>query len=100
MHIRVGDLVLLITGDEKGKSGTVESIDKKRNRAIVKNCNLVTRKIKRSENNKGQEIKKEAKINISNLAFLTKDKKKSRVGFRFTKDGKKERFAKKTGEKI
>lgn len=71
LHIKTGDTVKIIAGDEKGKSGKVLSIDVEKMRAIIEERNLVTKHIKPSASSpEGQIIEKEASIHISNLMVV------------------------------
>ena len=102
LHIKKGDTVYVLAGDDKGKTGRVLSIMAKDGRAIVEGINLVSKSTKpNAQNPQGGIIKKEAPINMSNLAVLDpKSGKPTRVGFRFDENGKKVRYSKKSGEEI
>ncbi len=96
-----GDKVQVITGVDKGKTGEVLKILTHKNHAIVEGVNIVHKHEKPSANNPQGGIKEvEASIDISNLSHIDKDGNPTRVGFRFNQEGKKERFAKKSGEVI
>ncbi len=100
IKIKKGDTVRVIAGSHKGAEGSVVSILKENNKAIVEGLNLVKKHNKPSaQNPQGGITEKEAPIDISNLSILTPDGKKTRVGYRI-EDGKKVRFAKKTDEVI
>ena len=102
--IKVGDTVMVTTGDNKGTSdnpviGKVLQIIKEKNRAIVEGVNLVSKHTKpNAQNPQGGIVKKEASIHISNLA-LVEDGQAVKVGYRM-EDGKKVRFSKKSKEAI
>ncbi|SFC88261.1 large subunit ribosomal protein L24 [Flexibacter flexilis DSM 6793] len=107
LRIKVGDEVTVIAGDSKGKTGTVLSVDAVKNRAIVKDVNLVTKHIKptaataNAAAQQGDIVKKEASIHISNLALIDpKSGKATRVGRKLDEKGKLQRFSKKTGDII
>lgn len=100
MYIKVGDNVAIIAGSDRGETGKVKKIYRKNGKAIVEGRNIVVKKIKKTKDQRGKEVKKEAPIHISNLSLVADDKKPSRVGFRLDADGKKERFSKRTGKKI
>ncbi|MDF2379267.1 MAG: 50S ribosomal protein L24 [Candidatus Gracilibacteria bacterium] len=101
MKIKEGDQVVVITGKSKGKTGEVLKINKKTNKILVKDVNMHTKHIKKSANGPGQKIQRETPIDVSNLMVICpKTNKPSRVGYRILKDGKKERFAKKSGEAL
>ena len=100
IKLKKGDNVLVITGKDKGKSGSILSILPKKNRAIVKGVNMVKKHQKPSKQSGGGIIEKELSIQLSNLAFISiKDGKKTKIGYKFEKN-KKIRFEKKTGEII
>lgn len=99
--LKKGDSVVVLSGRDKGKSGTVLAVFPKEQRAIVEDVNLVLRGQRRSDSAEGSFVKKAAPIHLSNLAL--KDPvsgKASRVGFRFDSEGRKIRFSKTSGEAI
>ena len=100
IKLKKGDNVLVISGKDKGKSGSILSIVPKKNRAIVKGVNIVKKHQKPSKQSGGGIIEKELSIQLSNLAFISiKDGKKTKIGYKLEKN-KKIRFEKKTGEII
>ena len=100
VKINKGDKVRIIAGSQKGTEGSVLSINKENNKAIVEGVNLVKKHNKpNAQNPQGGITEKEAPIDISNLSLLTSDGKTTRVGYRM-EDGSKVRFAKKTDEVI
>ena len=100
IKLKKGDNVLVITGKDKGKSGSILSIVPKNNRAIVKGVNMVKKHQKPSKQSGGGIIEKELSIHLSNLAFISiNDGKKTKIGYKLEKN-KKIRFEKKTGEII
>ncbi|MFM9849776.1 MAG: 50S ribosomal protein L24 [Hyphomicrobiaceae bacterium] len=99
--IKKGDQVVVLSGRDKGKRGEVVRVMPKDNRALVRGVNMVRRHQKQSASQEAGIISKEAGINLSNLALEDpKDGKPTRVGFKFLADGKKVRFAKRSGEVI
>jgi large subunit ribosomal protein L24 len=101
LKIKKGDHVIVITGRDKGKHGEVVEMLPKEQRAIVRGVNVVRRHQKQTAAQEGGIISKEAPIHISNLALEDpKDGKPTRVGFKLLDDGKKVRFAKRSGETI
>ena len=99
--IKKGDRVVVITGQDKGKKGEVLRIDTEKKRAIVQGINLVKRHQKQTAKLQGGIVTKEAAIAISNLAHVDpKSGEPTRVGFKLLADGRKVRFAKKSGEVI
>ncbi len=101
LKIKKGDHVVVITGKDKGKKGEVLKVLPTENRAIVKGVAMIRRHQKQTTTQDGGIISKEAAIHISNLALEDpKDGKPTRVGFKFLKDGRKVRFARRSGEVI
>ena len=99
LKIKKGDTVKVIAGKDKGQEGKVLEVLAKKNAVLVEGINKVTKHQKPSQaNTQGGIITKEAPINISNV-MLVVNGQPTRVGFRF-EDGKKVRYAKKTGETI
>lgn len=99
--IKTGDRVVVLTGRDKGRQGEVLSVAPKENRAVVRGVNMVRRHQKQTQTQQSGIISKEAPIHLSNLAVEDpKDGKPTRVGFKIQEDGKKVRFAKRSGELI
>lgn len=100
IKIKKGDTVRVITGSNKGTEGTVLSVSRENNKAIVEGVNLVKKHNKpNAQNPQGGITEKEAPIDISNLSLLTSDGQTTRVGYRI-EEGNKLRVAKKTDEVI
>ena len=101
LKIKKGDHVVVITGKDKGKKGEVLKVMPEENRAIVKGVAMIRRHQKQTASQDGGIISKEAAIHISNLALEDpKDGTPTRVGYKFLKDGRKVRFARRSGEVI
>ncbi|WP_336812536.1 50S ribosomal protein L24 [Bosea sp. MMO-172] len=99
--IKKGDKVVVLAGRDKGKSGEVLQVLPKDARAVVRGVNLVKRHTKQSQTSEGGIISKEATIDLSNIAIADpKDGKATRVGFKVLEDGRKVRFAKRSGDLI
>ena len=99
--IKKGDKVVVLTGRDQGRSGEVIRVMPKDDRALVRGVNIVKKHQKQSMNQEGGIISKEAPIHLSNLALADpKDGKPTRVGFRILDDGRKVRFAKRSGDQI
>ncbi len=99
--IKKGDKVVVLTGRDKGKTGEVVQVLPKEERAVVRGVNLVKRHQRQTAAQEGGIISKEAPIHLSNLALADpKDGKPTRVGFRVLEDGRKVRFAKRSGDLI
>lgn len=101
-HIKKGDIVYVIAGDDKGKQGRVLEVIRDKNRAIVEGINMMSRHTKpNSKYPQGGIIQKEAPVHISNLMLLDPASgKPTRIGRRLNKEGKLVRYAKKSGEEI
>jgi large subunit ribosomal protein L24 len=99
--IKKGDTVVVLTGRDAGRSGEVIQVLPKDEKALVRGINLVKRHQKQTQNQEGGIISKEAAIHLSNIAIADpKDGKATRVGFRILEDGRKVRFAKRSGDLI
>ena len=101
-HIRKGDTVKVIAGDDKGKTGKVLEVVTAKGRAIVEGINMITKHEKPSAGKPEGGIKKtEASVNISNLMLVDPATgKTTRVGRKLNEKGKLQRYSKKTGEFI
>ncbi len=97
--LKKGDKVIVLAGKDKGKEGTIASVDPKAGKAVVDGINIAIRHTRQSQTSQGGRIPKAQPIDLSNLAYRDKNGKPSRVGFRM-EDGKKVRFAKTTGDVI
>ena len=101
LKIRKGDHVVVVSGKDKGKHGEVLKVIPSENRAIVQGVSVVRRHQRQTANQEGGIVAKEAPIDISNIALEDpKDGKPTRVGYKFLKDGRKVRFARRSGEVI
>ena len=102
LHIKKNDSVVVLAGEDKGKTGKVLKVLVEKNRALVEGVNMVSKSTKPSAKNpQGGIVKQEAPIHISNLSLIDpKSGKATRVGIKVTEDGKKVRIAKKSGEEI
>ena len=102
VHIKKNDTVVVLAGEDKGKTGKVLKVLVEKNRALVEGVNMVSKSTKPSAKNpQGGIVKQEAPIHISNLSLVDpKSGKATRVGIKVTEDGKKVRIAKKSGEEI
>ena len=99
--IRTGDEVIVLTGRDKGRTGEVFEVRPAEGRALVRGVNMVKRHQKQTQSQEGGIISKEATIHLSNLAIADpKDGKPTRVGFKVLDDGRKVRFAKRSGDLI
>ncbi|MEZ4931653.1 MAG: 50S ribosomal protein L24 [Saprospiraceae bacterium] len=100
MHIKKGDRVMVIAGNDKGETGEVLEVFPSKNRAIVENLNMVKKHQKPTQDNPGGIIDLPASIHLSNLMLLDpKTGEPTRIGRKLV-DGKLVRYAKKSGELI
>jgi large subunit ribosomal protein L24 len=99
--LKQGDEVVVLTGKDKGRKGRILRMLRKEGRAVVEGVNMVKRHTRPSQTQAGGIVEKEASIHLSNLAIADpKDGAPSRIGYRFLEDGRKVRFAKRSGEVI
>ena len=99
--LKKGDKVVVLVGRDKGRGGEVLQVIPKEERAVVRGVNLVKRHQKQTAKQEAGIVSKEATIHLSNLAIADpKDGKATRVGFKFLDDGRKVRFAKRSGDVI
>ncbi len=100
-HVKKGDLVKVIAGNEKNKTGKIRSIDTKKQRAIVETLNLRTHHIKPTQQSKGKRQKKENPLHISNLMLIDPSTgKPTRTGRKTNERNKQQRYAKTTNRFI
>ena len=100
-NIRKGDNVVVLTGRDKGKKGSVLKVFPKEDRALVQGVNMVKRHQRQTQTQQAGIVTKEAPVQLSNIAHVDpKSGKASRIGFKTLNDGRKVRFAKKSGEVI
>ena len=102
LHIRKGDQVKVIAGDDKGKTGKVMEVIREKNRAVIEGINMVTKHQKPSAGKPEGGIKKiEGTVHISNLMLLDPANATAvRTGRKVNEKGKLQRYSKKTGEFI
>jgi len=97
--LKKGDKVVVLTGKDKTRTGEIQSVDPRANKAVVEGINIAIRHTKQSQTQQGGRVAKAMPIDLSNLALIDRNGKATRVGFRIEGD-KKVRFAKTTGEAI
>ena len=101
LHIKKGDTVVVITGNNKGQKGRVLEVIKKADRAIVEGVNLIKKHTKpNADAPQGGIIEQEAPIHISNLMLVDSKEGATRIGRRLNDKGKLVRYSKKSGEEI
>jgi large subunit ribosomal protein L24 len=101
-HVRKGDTVLVIAGDDKGKKGTVLEVLHDKSRVVVEGINIVTKHTKPSAGKPEGGLKKtEAALHVSNLQLVDPaTDKPTRIGRKLNDKNKLQRYSKKTGEFI
>ena len=97
--LKTGDKVVVLAGKDKGREGTVSSVDPKSGKAVIEGVNMAIRHTRQSQQSQGGRLPQAMPMDLSNLAIVDKNGKPTRVGFRF-EDGKKVRYAKTTGDAI
>ena len=102
LKIKKNDTVIVLTGEDKGKTGKVLKVLKDEQRAIVEGINMVNKSTKpNAKNPQGGFVKQEASIHISNISLIDpKSGKATRVAIQKNEEGTKVRIAKKSGEEI
>jgi large subunit ribosomal protein L24 len=101
MKIKKGDRVVVLSGRDRGKTGTVLRAIPTERRVVVEGVNMVKRHQRQTMQAQGGVIEKEAPIHVSNVAHVDpQGGKATRVGFKVLDDGRKVRFAKRSGEII
>jgi large subunit ribosomal protein L24 len=100
-RIRKGDRVVVTAGKSKGVEGEVLKVLKDENRVVVQGAQLIKRHNKPSARGAGGIEQREAPLHVSNVLHIDpQDGKPTRIGFKFLEDGRKVRFAKRSGEII
>jgi large subunit ribosomal protein L24 len=100
--IKRGDRVVVLTGKDKGKRGTVRALLNKHDRVLVEGVNIIKRHQRaRSQNQASQIIEREAPVHISNVMLIDPNNDQpTRVGFRRREDGTLVRVGKRSGGDI
>jgi len=102
MHVKTGDTVQVIAGQEKGKIGEILKAIPQTSQVIVKGVNIKTKHVKPQQEGESGRIETfEGPIHSSNvMLYSTKNEVASRICYTFTEEGRKVRMLKKTGEII
>ena len=101
MKVKKGDQVVLLAGRDKGSKGEVLRVIPSESRVVVAGANIVKRHQRPGPGNPGGIVEREASVHVSNVAHVDPDTgRPTRVGFRILEDGRKVRFAKRSGEVI
>lgn len=100
--VKKGDKVCILAGKDKGKTGTILKVFREERRVLVEGLNVVVRHVRpNAAYPEGGRVQKEAPLHVSNVAHLDPGSgKPTRVGFRLLEDGKKVRYAKRSGDLI
>ena len=100
LHIKKGDTVYVNAGNDKGKTGKVLEVLRDKDRVIVEGVNMVSKHTQpNAQHPQGAIVKQEAGIHISNVQLMDSTAKPVKVGYKMV-DGKKVRYARKSGEEI
>jgi large subunit ribosomal protein L24 len=100
-RIKKGDRIVVVSGRDKGRKGEVLRVMPQEDRAVVSGVNMVKRHQKQTARVQGGIVNRESSIHLSNIAHVDpKTGGPTRIGFRVLGDGRKVRFAKKSGEVI
>lgn len=101
MNFKTGDKVVIITGKDKGKEGTITKILRDENKVIVEGINIAKKHVKHQGNQPGSIVEVEAPIHASNVMIIDpKTKKGTRIGHEIDKKGKKIRVTKKSNSTL
>lgn len=102
MKVRKGDNVTVITGKDKGKTGTVTRVVASDNKVIVSGVNVRKKHVKsKKRGESGEIVQYEAPVDVSNISLVDPKKGgRTRVGYKIKQDGSKVRIAKKSGVEI
>jgi large subunit ribosomal protein L24 len=99
--IKKGDHVVVISGRDRGKRGEVLRVMRQEDRLVVQGINMIKRHTRPSAGHPGGIVDKEASIHVSNVAHVDPaSSRPTRVGYKVLADGRKVRFAKRSGEVI
>ena len=101
LKLKKGDEVIVLAGKDKGKKGNVLRVLSGQNRVLVQGVHMVKRHQRQTQTEQGGIVEKEASIHVSNVALLDPENgEATRIGFRSLEDGRKVRYAKRSGEVI
>jgi large subunit ribosomal protein L24 len=102
MHIKVDDIVEVISGDDRGVRGKVLAVDAETGKVLVEGVHRVYKHVRRTQRNpQGGRLSKELPVPVSNVMLICpKTNRPTRVGYRELADGSKERFAKRSGASL
>ncbi|MFN4284153.1 MAG: 50S ribosomal protein L24 [Alphaproteobacteria bacterium] len=99
LKIKKGDNVVVLTGRDKGKTGTVMKVMPKESRVVVQGVNVVKRHTRPAAGQQGGIVEKESTIHVSNVSLIDpKTSKPTRVGYKTVDGGRKVRVARRSGD--
>ncbi len=101
-RLKTGDEVKVISGKHKGQSGTILSVDRKKNRVFISKVNVIRKALRPTQDNpQGGYREQEASINASNVMIIDpKTGEPTRIGMQFLEDGRKVRISRKSGARL
>lgn len=100
MKLKKGDQVIVVSGKDKGKTGSILQVLAAENRVVVDGIGMIKRHIKKTRGQSGQIVERPQSIHASNVMFMDPTEKKgTRIG-RKVEDGKIVRVAKKSGKTL
>ena len=100
MKFKVGDIVLVTGGKDKGKQGKILKALPERNSVVVENVNMYVKHIKPLNGQAGQRVVRPRPLPTAKVAIINGEGNPDRIGYRINKDGSKDRFFKKTGKVV
>lgn len=100
MKFKVGDMVLVTAGKDKGKQAKITAVMPKQNKVVVEGVNMYTRHVKPYMGQSGQVTRRERPMSTAKIAILNDKGEADRIGYKVAKDGSKERVFKKTGKPV
>lgn len=100
MKYKVGDKVIVTSGKDKKKKSVIVKVIPEQNKVVVKDANMYTRHVKPQGERAGEKVRKEKSLHTASIAILNDKDQPDRIGYKITKDGKKERVFKKTGKVV
>ena len=99
-RLKKGDTVAVLSGKDKGKTGKILSVDRKRNMIVVDGVNIRHGFKKASGRNPGQKVSAPGPMHPSKVILLDEDKKPTKIGYKTLENGTKQRIARSTGKAI
>jgi large subunit ribosomal protein L24 len=100
MKFKVGDMVLVTGGKDKGKKGKIAAVSALDNKVVVEDVNMYVKHVKPLNNQPGQRVRRPRPLPTANVAILNDQDQPDRIGYSIAKDGSKQRIYKKTGKVI